>query len=219
MLSPRELKKGAFSKSIKGYSVTEVDEYIHFLLSKYSEVYNNYVDLESKYQDVLNELSEAKSEENAISTTIVNAQKMADAIVRDAKEKAVGIKNAVSDSCDKILDEYMVKVAAEREKLARCEEAVNNFKSALINAYKKHLDLIYDIMPDEDPTPYLSDEELENKAVDMANEKIDDIVGNPAQVNDDESFDDSIAENVDETYEMMSEEQVELEDSAKEENV
>lgn len=218
MLSPRELKKGAFSKSIKGYSVTEVDEYIHFLLSKYSEVYNNYVDLESKYQTVLNELGEAKSEENAISTTIVNAQKMADAIVRDAKEKAVGIKNAVSDSCDKILDEYMVKVAVEREKLAHCEEAVNDFKSALINAYKKHLDLIYDIMPDEEPTPYLSDEELENKAVDMANEIIDDIVGNSAQVND-ELLDDSVVESADEADETMSEEQVELEDSAEEENV
>ena len=177
MLSPRELKRGVFSKALKGYSVAEVDEYVHFLLTKYAEAYNEYLELEQKYASVVEQLNEAKSGENAISATIVNAQKMADAIVTDAKEKAVGIRNAVSDSCDMILDSYVSKVTAERDKLAECEEAVMNFKTALLNAYKKHLDLINDIMPDEEPTPYRSDEELENKAVDVANEKIALITG------------------------------------------
>lgn len=172
MISPQDIKRNAFSKTLKGYSTTEVDEYILFLIKKYNEAYNEYAELERKYNSVLNQLNEVKSEENTISATIVSAQKMADAIVNDAKEKANEIKSAVSDGCDKILGAYMTKVTAERDKLAKCEEAVADFKESLYVAYKKHIALIDGIMPDEEPTPYLSDEELEDKAVAFANEKI-----------------------------------------------
>ena len=172
MISPQDIKRNSFSKTLKGYSTTEVDEYILFLLNKYNEAYSEYAELERKYNSVVEQLNEVKSEENTISATIVSAQKMADAIVNDAKEKANEIKSAVSESCDKILGVYMTKVTAERDKLAKCEEAVADFKESLYVAYKKHIALIDGIMPDEEPTPYLSDEELEDKAVAIANEKI-----------------------------------------------
>lgn len=172
MVSPQDLKRSSFSKTLKGYSTGEVDEYVAFLLSKYNEAYNEYAELERKYSAALIQLNEAKSEENTISATIVNAQKMADAIVNDAKEKASEIKNAVSDSCDKILSAYKTRVVEERDKLAMCEKAVAEFKDALYDAYRKHISMIDGIMPDEEPTPYLSDEELEQKAVEMANEKL-----------------------------------------------
>lgn len=172
MVSPQDLKRSSFSKTLKGYSTSEVDEYVAFLLSKYNEAYNEYAELERKYSAALIQLNEAKSEENTISATIVNAQKMADAIVNDAKEKANEIKSAVSDSCDRILSAYKTKVCEERDKLAMCEKAVAEFKDSLYDAYRKHISMIDGIMPDEEPTPYLSDEELESKAVEMANEKL-----------------------------------------------
>ncbi len=172
MVTPQELKRSSFAKTIKGYSTSEVDDYVLFLLTKYTELYNGYNELENKYNAALEQLRDAKSEENAISATIVNAQKMADAIVGDAKAKSAEIKGAVNDSCDKILDAYMTKVTAERDKLQKCEEAVLNFKNALYEAYKSHIEMIDRIMPDEEPTPYLSDEELESKAVELAKDNI-----------------------------------------------
>jgi hypothetical protein len=58
------------------------------------------------------------------------AQKMADAIVNDAKQKAYDITNSVSDTCDEIIDLYMTKVKEEREKLVKCEAAVAEFNKA-----------------------------------------------------------------------------------------
>ncbi len=172
MVTPQELKRSSFTKTIKGYATSEVDEYVLFVLTKYSELYNAHVDLERRYALAVDKLENAKSEENAISATIVNAQKMADAIVGDAKEKAAEIKGAVNDSCDRILDAYMTKVTAERDKLQRCEEAVAEFKKSLYDAYRAHLEMIDRIMPDNEPTPYLTDEELENKAVEFAQENL-----------------------------------------------
>lgn len=172
MISPQDLRRSVFSKAIKGYATAEVDEYVAFLIGKYSECFSEYQDLLHKYQMVLEKLDEAKNEESAISATIVNAQKMADAIVGDAKEKANNIRSAVSDSCDEILAQYREKIAVERDKLVQCEEAVAGFKNSLYEAYKKHLEMIDNIMPDDEETAVLSDEELEEKAVELAKDKL-----------------------------------------------
>lgn len=172
MISPQDLKRSGFSRSLKGYSTNEVDEYIDFLISKYGEAYAEFQELSHKYQTALNRLDEAKSEESTISATIVNAQKMADAIVNDAKEKASSIKNAVSDSCEEILAAYREKVSIERDKLEQCEKAVAEFKSSLYEAYKHHITMIDGIMPDEDVTQHMTDDELEEKAVENAREKL-----------------------------------------------
>ncbi len=172
MISPQDLRPTAFSKTLKGYATGEVDGYIVHLLNKYNEAYLEHQELERKYAVALEQLDVAKNEESTISATIVNAQKMADAIVNDAKEKAAEIKNAVSESCDRILSAYREKVSAERDKLTQCELAVAQFKNELYEAYKKHLTMIDNLMPDEDVTPVLTDDQLEEKAVVLAHEKL-----------------------------------------------
>ena len=172
MISPQDLRRNAFTRSLKGYAVAEVDEYIAFLLEKYNESYNEYQALQQKYNMALEQLDEAKNEESTISAIIVNAQKMADAIVADAKEKANNIRSSVTESCDEILVAYREKAAKERDKLVQCEKAVEEFKNSLYEAYKKHLTMIDNLMPDDDVTPYNSDEELEEKAVELAEAKL-----------------------------------------------
>ncbi len=173
MFSPQDLKRPAFNKTIKGYVPGEVDEYVMFLLTKYKELYDAHASLEAKYKEVVDQLDTAKSEESTITQTIVNAQKMADAIVADAKTKAKDITDSVSAGCERVLEVYRAKVAEQRDKLAECEELVLKFKDSLYAAYKNHIAMIDEIMPDTEPTPYLSDEELVDTAIDFAKESLD----------------------------------------------
>ena len=177
MISHQELKKREFTKAFMGYSPAEVEDYVAFVLSRYNELSLAYNELERKYNAALSELEMAGSEEAVVTSTIRNAQKMAEEIVNEANEKASVVKGAVSESCNKILDVYRSKVAAERDKLAECEEAVISFKNALYDAYKKHIEMIDNIMPDEEPTPYYTDDELEEKAVEIANNRIEKVLG------------------------------------------
>ncbi len=172
MISPQDIKKRTFSKTLKGYTPSEVDEYISYLVTKYTDACGEYAELERKYNVALEKIEQAKSEENTISATIVNAQKMADAIIADAKVKADDIRTAVSETCDRIIDVYLEKVKAERDKLAKVETAVVDFKASLYDAYKEHISMIDNIMPEKETTPYLTDEELEAKAIELAKEQI-----------------------------------------------
>ncbi len=184
MISPQDIKKRAFSKTLKGYTPSEVDEYVSYLVSKYNDACGEYAELERKYNVALEKLEQAKSEENTISATIVNAQKMADAIVADAKAKADDIRTAVSETCDRIIDVYLEKVKAERDKLAKVEQTAASFKASLFDAYKEHIANIENIMPDEEATPYLTDEELEAKAVELAKEQMNAYDGEDSSEND-----------------------------------
>ena len=183
MVLPAELKKKEFSKGFKGYNAAEVDEYVSYLLSKYAEAAREYAELEKKYKTALVKLEEAKSDESTFSAMILEAHKMADALVSDAKEKAetmlaeatekkAAIEESVNVSCDKILATYREHVSAERDKLAKTEKLVVEFKESLFNAYREHVDRI---LPDEDPEnesiSTATDEELIDSALDLASRK------------------------------------------------
>ena len=174
MVSPSELKKKEFTKSIKGYSPAEVDEYIAYLIANYSEAVKEYAELEKKYRSALEKIDAAKDEESAISALIVNAQKMADTIVNDANEKARAVTESVSDSCDKILSVYKQNVIAERNKLAEMEKKAVEFKESLYAAYRTHIEAIDKILPDEekDSISDATEEELVDAAIDLASQKI-----------------------------------------------
>lgn len=174
MVLPSELKKVEFSKTIKGYSPSEVDEYISYLVSLYTEKAKECSELEKKYKNMQLKLEEAKSEENAISALILNAQKMADAIVKDANDKAKAITEAVNESCDHIINTFREKVVAERNKLAQTEKIALEFKESLYSAYREHIANIDKILPDETDEQKLSEateEELVDSAFELAQRK------------------------------------------------
>lgn len=104
--------------------------------------------------------------------TLASAKNRAEEMVAAATARADEIKNSVNDSCDSILNAYREKVAAERDKLIKCEDAVAKFKDDLYDAYRAHIKDVDSIIPDVDPTPFLTDEELEARAMKLANEKL-----------------------------------------------
>ena len=176
MVMPNQLKKKEFSKTIKGYSVPEVDEYISYILSSYQDMFNEYAELEKKYKATLHKLEEARSEESTFSSLVLDAKKMADAIVKDANEKARAATDAVNESCEKILSTYRENVTAERDKLAKMEKLAKDFKESLYSAYREHIQAIDNILPDEENSESESistatDEELMDGAVDLARRK------------------------------------------------
>ena len=179
MMLPAELKKKEFSKVIKGYSAAEVDEYVSYLLSKYSEAYRDYTELEKKYKNTLAKLEEARNDESTFSALVLDGRKMADAIVKDANEKAKAITDAVSESCDKILSTYRESVVAERNKLAKTEKLATEFKESLYAAYREHIDAIDKILPDETEQSIstATDEELVDSALDLARQKYNEGAG------------------------------------------
>ena len=142
MLAPHELKNKSFSKSIKGYNPAEVDEYIEFLIGKYTEAYRENNELERKLHVVVTNLDEIKDEEESIRSTLIAAQKMADKIVADAKERADIITGAIKERCDAVIAEFKEQLGAEKQEMWELRTRIVEFKKELFDMYRGHIESI-----------------------------------------------------------------------------
>lgn len=150
MLAPHELKNKEFNKSLRGYSTEEVDEHIDFLIEKYTELYRANDELEKQLRLTQAQLDAMKSDEEAIRSALINAQKASNRIIGEANERADVIMSSARNSCDKMIDDAKASVRAENEKLRLVREQISSFKRQLYDKYQKHIELIEKITPDSD---------------------------------------------------------------------
>ncbi len=149
MLAPHELKNKSFSKSLKGYNPAEVDEYIEFLIGKYTEAYRENNELERKLHVVVTNLDEIKDEEESIRSTLISAQKMADKIVADAKERADIITGAIKERCDAVIEEFKQQLGAEKQEMWELRTRIVEFKKELFDMYRGHIESIKSVSVNE----------------------------------------------------------------------
>ncbi len=149
MLAPHELKNKSFSKSLKGYNPAEVDEYIEFLIGKYTEAYRENNELERKLHVVVTNLDEIKDEEESIRSTLISAQKMADKIVEDAKERADIITGAIKERCDAVIAEFKEQLGAEKQEMWELRTRIVEFKKELFDMYRGHIESIKSVSVNE----------------------------------------------------------------------
>lgn len=160
MINPQELKNTEFSKGFKGYSCAEVDKYVDYVVEQFTELCRENTELEKKVRVLTAKLDEAKNDQNSISATIVNAQKMADEIIRDANEKANAINTAIRESFDDVLTQYRKAIEKERTDLLTAQKNAIDFKNGILDGYKRQVKMLCELIPPD------SMEETEVKSVD-----------------------------------------------------
>lgn len=153
MLPPHELKNKNFSHALRGYSAAEVDDYIEFLLERYSDVYRRNDQLEKELRLANVRLEELTAKEDAINRALVNAQRLEEKIISDANEQAEIITRAAKTNADKILNDFHRKVGKERQTLHELRNMVALFKNTVLEQYIEHIKAIKLIAPELDSEP------------------------------------------------------------------
>jgi len=88
-----------FSKTIKGYNVDEVDDFLDQLTADYERLYKENAEYKDKFEQMEKELGQYKQMEHTLQNTLVvaqtaagdiknTAQKQAEQIIRDAQTEA-----------------------------------------------------------------------------------------------------------------------------------
>ncbi len=150
MLSPHELRKDDFSRSIRGYSSEEVDEHINYIIEKYTELYRANDVLERKLRTALSQIDAFKNDEQSIRTALINAQKASSAIINEATEKADSIIQASKNTCNQILQDFDERIKEKRDTLYKMQRLVELFKKSLFEEYQQHIQKIEKLTFDEE---------------------------------------------------------------------
>jgi len=94
-ISPLEIQKKEFSKSIRGYNTEEVDEFLDNLLENYERIYKQNRDLKEQVQLLQEKMQSYKDIEATLKNTLVLAEKTAEEVKNNAeKEKEAILKEA-----------------------------------------------------------------------------------------------------------------------------
>ena len=136
-----------FSRSIRGYNVNEVNEYLNRLSENYAILYRENVELEQKLADAQSRLENLDKEEEQVKRILETAKRAADQVVNDAYARADDILASVKKSCDGLISNFREKIEARKNDLANIQENVGEFKKELFEKYRLHIELIDQLVP------------------------------------------------------------------------
>ena len=131
MLTSSEIKKIEFTKTINGYKRDEVDVFLDTVESDYIQFERMIKDAKQRIAQLESQIDDLKDSKESIQTVLLNAQKLADQMITEAREKSEEIV---------VKAEQNINVITEQEQeLARAFEIKANERK---QALQKELDLM-----------------------------------------------------------------------------
>ena len=149
MLTLNEIRNVNFRKSnFGGYRAEDVEAFIDEVQLSYDSLLKENAELLKRLESLTGKLEEYQREEDSIRNALMNAQKVGDASLRDAKHKAEIILKDATIKAEKIVSNAQIEIHREREVIERMQRDIADFKARLLRAYKEHLTLINSIPSD-----------------------------------------------------------------------
>lgn len=178
MIAPHEFKNKSFNKSVRGYNISEVDEYIEFLIDKYTEAYKKAIDLENELHRTNVKYSELHNDEDSIRAVIIKAQKLGESIVQQAKSEACKIIDGVKAECQAKINEAEGKIDESRHEIEKIRSVAEAYRSGLYNQYIEHIKMLQAM---DFSFPVSADGDLSdsvNNMIDKETGRVKDEIGN-----------------------------------------
>lgn len=161
MLTPDKIKEKSFQTTGRGsYRADDVDSFLTEVSASYEQMFKENGDLIKKISILAKKVEEYRADEESLKLALLNAQKLADRIVAEAKEKAETENAEAYKNAEKVTSE----AEAKAQKLV--SEAEAQAKATVAEAEKKAQVLVADAR------------EQSEQIVGEANRQSNEILGN-----------------------------------------
>ena len=150
MLTLTDIRNITFRKaSIGGYRSEEVDNFIDQVIASYELLLRESEQTSKKLEAATEKLEEYRGREDNISAALMNAQRQADLVIREANHHAEVIVQDAKDQSARMVASAQQEIDREEAALQGLKTEISSFKARLLNIYKQHLTLI-DALPEEE---------------------------------------------------------------------
>ena len=132
MLTPQEVEERVFPKAKKGgYDMQDVDNFLDQLTADYTELYKENAVLKRKMKVLADKITEYQETEGAMRATLLTAQKMANQLVEEAKEKRAKMLAEAEAIAQERVGSLSEQVAAEEARLKSARASVAAMKAGI----------------------------------------------------------------------------------------
>lgn len=141
-LSPLEIQKKEFSKSMRGYNKEEVDEFLEKLTENYEKIYKENKDLRERIELLEETIKNYREIETTLKNTLVLAEQTAEEVKANArKEREIILKQANAEA-DKIIEGAEKKFNQINNKTEELLRQFNLYKTRFKNFLQSQLDYL-----------------------------------------------------------------------------
>ena len=146
-MNVEDIHNVTFDRVMRGYKPEEVDEYLDKVAAHLEKLETEKADLQTKNADtekkmyiLAEKVEQYRSEEETLKTALLNAQRMGESVIHEARQKAETILYDATNKANLARNEMLEKIAEEELLLSRLKAEVAHFKSEILNLYKQHIE-------------------------------------------------------------------------------
>ena len=146
MLTIDEIKNVSFRKAkIGGYNADDVDAFIDEVIASFEQLKKEKTNLVHKIDRLATRLEEYRADEETVRNALLTSQKMSDACIKEAREKAARIIRDAEEKAQTLLVEANKTTALEKENYLQLQADAVNLRAEIIELYRSHIQSIDDL--------------------------------------------------------------------------
>lgn len=147
MLTIDEIKNISFRKATLsgGYRAEDVDAFIDEVIASFEQIKKEKTNLVHKIDILATRVEQYKSDEETVRNALLASQKVSDACIREAKEKAAKIVRDAENKAQSLLVDANKMTAIEKENYLQLQSDAVSLRNELIELYKNHIKAIDDL--------------------------------------------------------------------------
>jgi len=192
MFTPDEIRQITFEKVMRGYRPEDVESFMEKIAEEFEALENEKKDLEEKLYVLAEKVEQYKSEEESIKITLINAQRLGESIVSDARVKAENVIREATIKKNDIISSAYAEIEGTEETLNKLKREVSEFKRNVLSLYKAHIESLSGLPEEKKEEPAAQpeeDESLTEESVDtMAAQEVVETEEEPVQNEAGEKF-------------------------------
>ena len=147
MLTIDEIKNISFRKATLsgGYRAEDVDAFIDEVIASFEQLKKEKTNLVHKIDILATRVEQYKSDEETVRNALLASQKVSDACIREAKEKAAKIVRDAENKAQALLVDANRMTAIEKENYLQLQSDAVALRNELIELYRNHIKAIDDL--------------------------------------------------------------------------
>lgn len=146
MLTPLDIHNREFRRSLRGYDIDEVDEFLDEVIRDFETLYKENLDLKEKIQKQDDNINKYKELEETLQNTLVLVQQLSEEVKQNAEQEAKLIIWEAQKKAEQINDGIQVQIMESTRKL----EAMRGLEKQLYVKLKTFLATQLDLMKNYD---------------------------------------------------------------------
>ena len=150
MLTPLDIENKKFAKTLKGYDVEEVDDFLDQLTEDYEKLYKENAEIKEKMEESNKEIERYKNVEHTLQDTLVMAQSTADELKQNAQVRAEQIIRDAQEGAKKANEEVAKEEFEIRRRIEDLKRQIKVYKAKMEALLISQLELLQEDEKEEE---------------------------------------------------------------------